>query len=186
MGTQSSGRGFRWAAAIVVLLFVAFAGVMLISPYIISGDYAQHGEVAIDESTFPDEELRAYVSENLDRDSDGVLSTGEREEVASIGIYDETNYAVYDRGISKLGITSLDGLEFFPYLSCVVAQDNKIAELDLSKLSRVTQVDMRGNPAFSIIGSQVSGANGSELPQVLVDKGLKLDGGSRANIVQVP
>ncbi len=57
--------------------------------------------VAINEENFPDAIFREYVSTNLDTDGDGALSDAEIEAVTSIDV-------------SGDGISSLQGIEFFP------------------------------------------------------------------------
>ena len=60
--------------------------------------------VAVDETHFPDEEFRNYLSKEKDLDKDGVLSKDEISKIEEINV--EGNEA----------IKSLQGIEFFPKL----------------------------------------------------------------------
>jgi hypothetical protein len=139
------------AAAIAVVAAFAIVSIgRLAMPYADEFSLIDLREKPIDitQDVFPDDALRAYVEDNLDTDQDGRLGRSERNAVTEIGSYDFNDrdyFEVYDEGISGLGITSLDGLEVFPNLQMVVAQDNDIEVLDVSKLTSLDYLDVRGN-----------------------------------------
>ncbi|MCD8014503.1 MAG: Ig-like domain-containing protein [Lachnospiraceae bacterium] len=60
--------------------------------------------LAVDEAYFPDAAFRAYISDNIDTDQDGMLSHEEIEETVVIDVTENT-------------IGSLDGIEYFTALS---------------------------------------------------------------------
>lgn len=75
-------------------------------------------EILINDSNFPDNAFRSYVSE-LDLDSDGMLSESEI-------------YQVSEMNLSKLGISDFTGIEFFTELTKLNCSYNPITKLDIS------------------------------------------------------
>ena len=115
--------------------------------------YAEDTGVEINETNFPDPVFREYVSDEIDTDNDKVLS---RDEIA----------AATEISVSKKGIDSLAGVEFFTglqTLSCsnnalltldvskntallvLECGDNLLSELDISENVSLTHLDCRGN-----------------------------------------
>ena len=92
-----------------------------------AAEYEDIKPVAINSSTFPDPNFRAYVSGEFDRDKDGTLS---RDEI------------VYARNIwaDGLGIKSLKGIEYLVELRGLYASHNELTELDLSGNQEITGV----------------------------------------------
>ncbi len=90
------------------------------------------GAVEISDTTFPDATFRTYVSENIDTDSDGVLST---EEIAAVTAMD----------VSKKGITDLSGIQYFTELTELDLTANKLTSIDISALSKLTILNVRSN-----------------------------------------
>ena len=80
------------------------------------------GDVAIDETNFPDLVFLNEVRDAFDKNKDGILSQAERESVDEIDVH----------GPDK-GIKSLKGLEFFPNLKKLNCSYNFISNLDVSK-----------------------------------------------------
>lgn len=77
--------------------------------------------IAVDETHFPDEEFRNYLSKEKDLDKDGVLSKDEISKIEEINV--EGNEA----------IKSLQGIEFFPELRRLYCGKTGITELDVSQ-----------------------------------------------------
>lgn len=77
--------------------------------------------VLINANTFPDPIFRRYVEENCDTNGDLVLTA---EEIA----------AVKEMDVSGLGISSLDGIWEFPYLTVLNCSENCLRSLDVSDL----------------------------------------------------
>lgn len=101
---------------------------------------------SINEETFPDAQFRNYVKENFDTDGNGSLSAEELDAVTKINLG------------SRLGITSLKGIEYFTSLLSLVCSDNKITELNLDKntaletlvivYNLLTELDVSNNTAL--------------------------------------
>ena len=81
---------------------------------------------------FPDENFRNYVSEYIDKDSNGILSTSEMESVTDLPVYGKN-------------IASLKGIELFPNLQTLNCRDNQLTELDLTRNTALTSVICMNN-----------------------------------------
>ena len=110
------------AAAAAIVLIAAGFGVYkaFFEPYPINAE------------TFPDQAFCSYVAENFDTDGNGELSRDEARAIEYIGKWDESS-ASYDEPISDKGIASLEGISCFPNLKGLVANDNVLTNVDLSK-----------------------------------------------------
>ena len=117
---------------------------------------AAQGDVKINSTNFPDEGFRKYISKNIDRNKDGVLSKAEIKKVTEIKLehYDETgNEYVYNdltgigvftelkrlecesqKSLSKLDLHKNTKLEF------VKCGRNGIKELNVSKLTKLKEL----------------------------------------------
>lgn len=88
-------------------------------------------KIPIDEAHFPDPAFRQYISDNFDVDKDGTLNRGEREHNGyvsfTLGEWDTAKHKYVG-----LGITSLQGIEYFPNLNGLSCPGNPITSLDLS------------------------------------------------------
>ena len=90
------------------------------------------GSVAIDETNFPDDNFRAYIMENCDRNGDGFLTEGERASVEEIDV-------------SERNIYSLVGIEHFAKLMYLNCCRNNITELDISSNPLLADLGCAGN-----------------------------------------
>ena len=86
----------------------------------------------VNESNFPDEPFRNYISDNIDTSSDGHLSHTELS-------------AVIAMDISGLGIHSLQGIEHFTDLESLDCSDNHLTSLDLSANTRLRDLQADSN-----------------------------------------
>ena len=93
--------------------------------------------VAIDETNFPDEVFRSYVSTYCDQDEDGTLSESE--------IAARTEFYLYNRGIY-----SLNGIEFFTSLQDLDCERNNLTTLNLSSNTALTYLNCYGNYLTSL------------------------------------
>ena len=93
----------------------------------LSGLQAQ--DIAIDAAHFPDPTFRAYVAKHFDDSpQDGVLSLAEREAVNIIGsVKEDSPYAL------PKNTANLAGIEFFPYLTRLYADQLNLNNLDVSR-----------------------------------------------------
>ena len=106
---------------------------------------AAEEDVAINETNFPDENFRSYVSGNFDQNGDGLLSPTEISNVTTIKCY-------------QRGISSLKGIEFFTALKTLDCNRNQLTSLDVSKntsleslscyINRLTALDVSKNTAL--------------------------------------
>ena len=81
---------------------------------------AAAGDVAINETNFPDDIFRSYVSEIFDQNGDGILSPDEIENAISIDC-------------SWKGISSLKGIEYFTAINTLYCGHNQLTALDVSR-----------------------------------------------------
>ena len=76
-------------------------------------------DVPIDEEHFSDENFRAYVSSDCNRNSDGVLSTS--------GIAAKTLINLVNKNIASLQV-----IEYFTALTSLLCGENQLTELNIS------------------------------------------------------
>lgn len=136
--------------------------------------------VEINESNFPDDIFRQFVSENFDEDEDGSLSVEEILEVTYLGCgpstyaydqlgineedygEDEDQYvydldrAEYNYYLAGNGIKSLKGIEYFPFVEEIICWYNQIEELDLSSNLNLVKLSCSYNALTSLDISQNS------------------------------
>ncbi|GEM_PF-667359 len=112
-----------------------------------SSDYSVAREVTItdyveiNETNFPDDIFRSYVSEEFDKDNDGRLTyQGEAN----------SNYFNNIIDVSNKGLTSLKGIEHFPYLETLKCANNNLTSLDVSKLPQLQDLDCHSNQLTSL------------------------------------
>ena len=95
------------------------------------------GSIVIDASNFPDPNFRAYVKEKLDKDNNNCLSESEREAVKEIHV-------------NGKGITTLEGIQNFPYLKYLYCAQNQLTSLDVSKNTELQFLSCRENNLTSL------------------------------------
>ena len=122
--------------------------------------FAATGDVAINETNFPDEDFREYLKtatyydkdtgthKKINTDGNGVLSLAERTQVTRIDV-------------SSLKVLNLKGIEHFPELRELKCENRHIPQLDLSqntkleylycKNNELTQLDLSKNPNITIL-----------------------------------
>lgn len=88
--------------------------------------------VAVNETNFPDPAFRKYVSDNIDKDSDLLLSADEINSVRSISV-------------SGMKISDLGGIEYFTGLMSLICMDNSLTKLDVSSNKELTALSASGN-----------------------------------------
>ena len=96
--------------------------------------------VDINETYFPDDIFRSYVSEEFDKDNDGRLTYWEAN----------SNYFNNAIDVSNKGISSLKGIEHFIYLEDLKCADNNLTSLDVSKLPRLITLECNRNQLTSL------------------------------------
>ena len=94
------------------------------------------GDVAINETNFPDDDFREYIKKEFDTSKDNFLSDGE------IG-------AVQDISVTGQSITSIKGIEHFTALETLFV-GSPITTLDVSKNTALTSLNCRGTKLTSL------------------------------------
>lgn len=88
--------------------------------------------ISIDASNFPDAQFRAYVSSNIDADSDGFLEDSEIDAVTSIYV-------------SGSSISDMTGINIFYNLDTLDCMDNQISSIDVSANAKLTSLECSYN-----------------------------------------
>lgn len=94
-------------------------------------------ELPISEGNFPDSVFRAYVNQYIDKDHNGSLSASEMD-------------GVYTISLRKKGITSMQGIEYFPNLEELNCGENQISNLDLSQNTKLLVLYTDENPISTL------------------------------------
>ena len=102
-------------------------------------------DVAITSANFPDDNFRAYISQQHDGNGDGILS-------------DEEISYLEDINVENMGISSLQGIEYFTNLKGLQCSYNNISELNVTNNvlleylgcmnNALTALDVTHNPAL--------------------------------------
>ena len=98
---------------------------------------AEETTVAVDEAHFPDEIFRKYITENIDKDKNGVLSQQERENVKKIMMYgpiyilDELAPKAYYTRFKPHEKIDLQGIQYFTNLEQLSVYADRIYHLSL-------------------------------------------------------
>ncbi len=134
---------------------------------------AAAGDVAINETNFPDAIFRSFVKQ-YDNNSDGVLSQDELVDITEINC-DHNN--IYDEDI----IITLKGIEFFSALTKLSCSGNQLTKLDVSKNTalislncinnRLTALDVSKNTVLEDLN-----CSGNQLTALDVSKNTTLKG----------
>ena len=129
------------------------------------------GEVAIDETNFPDENVRSRVKAYFDTDGNGKLSSAEIKAATDLTF-----------GPEAQNIISLKGIELLTELKSLSLAESKITELDFSGNPKLEQLDLWYNAELTKL-TVSSNPNlvsltcyGSSLSSIDVSKNTKLTG----------
>ena len=88
--------------------------------------------VTIDENTFPDEQFRNFIGQNIDLDGNGILT---EEEILAAEVIE----------CSGMDIVSLQGIEIFTDLKTIYCSDNLLTQLDVSGNTELSTLYCRNN-----------------------------------------
>ena len=99
--------------------------------------FADSGDVEINNTNFPDENFRTYVSGNFDKDKNGSLSQSE---------IDAVNYIK----INNKKIADMSGIEYFTALTSLYCDRNQLTSLDISRNTLLTILDCSSNKLESL------------------------------------
>ena len=108
--------------------------------YVLS-DFSQEATGSLNmEIAFPDPAFRAYIAENYDDNSDGLLSPSEMEKIKEArGLY-----------VENKNIHSLEGIQHFISLEILVAFGNEISSIDVFKNLSLNSINVSNNKLTSI------------------------------------
>ncbi|WP_126416496.1 InlB B-repeat-containing protein [Trueperella bialowiezensis] len=108
-------------------------------------------QLPIDEVNFPDPVLRKYVADEFDWHNDGKLTDSERNSVKNINL-------------EKAGLTSLKGIEHFPYLANLNVSGNQLTEVDVSANQKLRFLNLNNNQV-----EEIDVSNNPDLRQLFAD-----------------
>ena len=95
-------------------------------------------EIEINKTNFPDDNFRAKVESDVDRNNDGKLSQTEIKNFTTAGWFEYS-------GDDNLKIKNTKGIEYLTGLRVLLLEENDISSIDLSKLSDLRQLSIEGN-----------------------------------------
>ena len=95
-------------------------------------DFVYEKYVAIDETNFPDDIFRSYLSEYKDSNKDGYFSIDELEDITVIEL-------------SGSDLSDLTGIEYFEYLTTLHVISCNISSVDLSKNTQLVSLALDSN-----------------------------------------
>ncbi len=124
----------RRPALMMCLFALCAVAVMMIGFSLKTG--AATGDVAINETNFPDQKFRTHVAA-FDENDDGVFSTAEIETVTLIDVH-------------GLGISDLTGIEHFTWLRFLDCSDNILTSLDLRENPNLEEIQCQYNKLTSL------------------------------------
>ena len=116
-----------------IVLFAAYPT----NPFSDTVAIADTVEIVIDKTNFPDTTFRQYVSEKADTDGNGSLSDEELNAVTSIFV-------------TKMNISSLQGIEYFTSLKSLYCYENNLWSIDLSENTALEVVSCYSNYLSSL------------------------------------
>jgi hypothetical protein len=141
-------------------------------------------------ANFPDDIFRKFVSDNFDKDGDGILSVAEIVDVKEINCrpHRYTNFgndlddgeiweAEKNFSSEGNGIKSIQGIEFFTELELINCHNNRIEKVDLSKNKKLREFYSDGNCISKLIAGDsrtltIIGCENNNLTEIDVS-GLK-------------
>ena len=111
--------------------------VMVLTNLLATPVWAEAGDVAINDTNFPDKNFRTFVSEKFDKNNDGILSRMELNRVGGIDV-------------SRKDIASLQGIEHFKMLQKLNCRKNQITNLDVSNNPQLEELSCSENQMWAL------------------------------------
>ena len=127
------------------------------------------GDVAINETNFPDETVRGRVKGYFDTDKNGKLSAAEIKTAVELSF-----------GPEGSEVTSLKGIEFLTELKHLYLSESQITEIDVSKNTKLENLNLWLNKSLTKLDVSKNTNlvnltfNGSQLTEIDVSKNTKL------------
>ncbi len=110
-------------------------------------------DVAIDETNFPDETFRSYISENYDTDKNGVLSSEEIENATELSLADP----VFDEDGNILQPDlDLTGIGHLKKLKSISVALYNVKNADLSSIEALTQINFSAGSVSGLVLGDMS------------------------------
>ena len=130
------------------------------------GSTAKQNGVAIDEAHFPDPVFRQYLADNYG------WSDGEQQYTFNVN-------HITSLLLERQGVTSVQGIEYFPNLTELDVSWNEISSLDLGKCEKLKSLTANGNPIKTIDVSgnanlEVLNVYQTQITEIDVSKNTKL------------
>jgi Leucine-rich repeat (LRR) protein len=110
--------------------------VLIIAIAMITGSHLAHAETAIN---IPDANFKKYLTDNgFDKNGDGIISQEEAAKAKSILI------------TTNMSIASIEGIQYFTNLTTLWCTNNQLTQVDLSKNTKLEDLDLLSNKLTSI------------------------------------
>ncbi len=114
-------------------------------------------DVAIDETNFPDETFRSYISENYDTDKNGALSAGEIENAEEL-LFEDSVYDEDDNPITPQ--LDLTGINYLKKLKVINILSRNVINADLSGIEALTDIGFSGGSVSGLVLGDMSSLGG--------------------------
>ncbi len=174
-------------------VLIALGVVLFAIPLIQGAKKASSGsETVITLKELDDRSWAYYLSSNVDKNDDGLISRREAELVTSIG--DLSAYFTTGNGLCNAGVFDLEGIEYFTNLKVLLVYNNYLEKLDLSNNTKLRYLDCSENVlteltlpdcdsletvcAYGNLLSTLDVTNCPELDDLTVDSGVNVTGWS--------
>lgn len=118
--------------------------------FLISGAQVSASDIAIDSSNFPDAEFRRYISENIDTDQNGVLSS---EEIKNC---DEIDIGIISVNEPHYEVADLTGIQYFTEITNLDCYNCGLGKIDVSNNTKLLFLDVSGNKLTSLDVSKLT------------------------------
>lgn len=136
-GNVDDGYSFITSGGMIAYVYDSGTKSQYTASELTLSDISDENVVAIDETSFPDDAFRAYITDNFDLNHDNLLDESECTAVTSISV-------------PEMGIESLKGIENFPNLNYLLAWYNSISEINVSHNTALSYLYLDANQISSI------------------------------------
>lgn len=117
-------------------------------------------DIAIDETNFPDETLRSYISENYDTDKNGALSAEEIENAEEL-LFEDSVYDEDDNLITPQ--LDLTGINYLKKLKVINILSRNVINADISGIEALTDIGFTGGSVSGLVLGDMSSLEGCSI-----------------------
>lgn len=110
---------------------------------------AQKKAAAVVLADVSNEQLRSYLAQKADADSDGLISSDEAAAVTDFGLVSDEGERE-DAGLSNMGIDDAAFMAKFPNLTSIVCDGNALSTLDVSACKKLAKLACSNNQLTSL------------------------------------